>query len=160
MSFIDLILKQDLILISLGFVLLPLFLAVGMVFFRAVRAMITRMKAAQLKRKQEKKVRRSAKPQPVQHFTDDPYRDVIEDDEENRIGKPLNDEEVDEIEEEQAETATAEATVTNAMQDILNDVFVDDGTNERVEILLSEAEEITAQDLADFAERIAERLAS
>lgn len=192
MSLIDLLFKQQLILISLGLVLLPLGIAIGMVMIKVLRAVIAQQKAAAVKRRQQKAARAAkAKAQAkarakrnraeamVDELMGDEFDEVDDDDlpveevvvkrvsaeaplpvTKNAPIKTVSAEGEAEATEANGDNAQSDSgdNSENAMQSILDDVFVDDEASERYEVLLSETENINATDLAAFANRIAQQL--
>jgi len=164
MSLIDLLFQQQLILISLGMVLLPLSIAVLMITLKAVRSIFAYRRTMAVKRRQHK-TERAEQDRATAMVSDLVDEDDVFTDEDDL---PVTDAVIHQVKAEDTpeEIAPDEASEnkeqsdapTGAMQDILNSVFVDDEANERFEVLLRDAQDISATDLAMFARRIADEL--
>lgn len=159
MSIIDLIMENQMIILSLGIGLLPLLLAAFLFmkpriskFFRGI-----------------KQRRQLAKQEAIAHSDNrarknldvDAFQQVIADEDEtsDAVAEDHVDEDEDEQEEENPETAVAEESQKdNAMQDLLSSVFEDTGALEKFEVLLSDATPIDSEELLELCNEIANGL--
>lgn len=174
MSLIDLLFQQQLILISLGLGLLPLVLAALMVLVKAIRGLIATIsqRRAAAKQRRQQRIEQQAEENRAAAMLDGlvDEDELLDADDDLPAGEAVihqvkvgdapeagaeaeGDEEGEEGEEHSSEDAP-----TGAMQDILNAVFVDEEADARVEVLLQDAQDIAAADLAVFAQNIADEL--
>lgn len=169
MSLIDLLFQQQLIVISLGLVLLPLGLAALMVLVKAIRSLSAAISQRRIavKQRRQQRIEQQAQENRAAAMLDG-FDEPVWDEEDDlpvdeavihRVKAP-DAPEATEAGEEGAESEKNHEgdAPAGVMQDILNSVFVDEEADARVEVLLADAQDITAADLAVFARTIADEL--
>jgi hypothetical protein len=149
MSAIDLILSNQMIVISFGFVLLPLFLAVLYIIVTRVRAIFASKRGGNQAIDQEADI-----------GFDTPFEEDLESEE-------FIEEEEEVIEPVPLPVAKKPVTIeapkpeagqeseSNAFQSIISSVFEDEDVLEKAALLLGDAEKIDIHDLAQTSEEIA-----
>jgi hypothetical protein len=181
MSIIDFIFKQQLVLISLGLVALTLFLALALaVITRMRRIFAVRKQRREEARQQAMAYKRHKKWARARRHEDDIDEDLVD----TIVARPRSHSSNEkpksqpvagappqatgyEAEEEASETETPEDTgegkdnseVSEEMNSILADVFMDEEIFDRYSILLSGIEPVSASNLAELSAEISAELA-
>ena len=163
MSIIDLIMENQLIIISLGIGLLPLILAALLFLKPRISKFFRGIKQRRQLAKQEAFANNGSRARGNRDADNNAnvFQQVVADEEEasDAIAEDQIDEEEAEQEEENPETpVTEESQKDNAMQDLLASVFEDTGALEKFEVLLSDATEIDSEELLELCNEIASGL--
>ncbi|MBZ0296209.1 MAG: hypothetical protein K8L99_26860 [Anaerolineae bacterium] len=151
MSLLELILDQQLIVITLGAAAGLLLIAVLAIVGMRVRALVMRLRAKKSKKKAIEKARRQ---RAIAHRAA-ANEEVVETAAANKQGEAGSAEADEEDEDEDEEE---EPAIPPGMQDILSNVFADDQAASRYEALLKGTEPIDMDELAAFTQQIAARL--
>lgn len=160
MSIIERLAEQQIIVISLLVTLIPFALAALLVVLRIVRKLVNRLKQA---RAEKRMARQQETLLANAEYMDDEYDDdMLLSDEEMQYeavpNLPVAEEETDETvddDEESGDEDDSEEASSEIMQ-LLNDVFVDEESLQRYEVLLQDSEEITADELVTMVKYVAE----
>lgn len=155
MSLLDLILEKQIVVMSIGFALIPLLLAVLLVAGRRLRRVIaaykqrraeaTLLKAAQQEEQRQRKQQRAS------------ARQVVTLEEEVAVPVvPKAKSPVQEVPQEEAQKE--EETLSPEMQDILSSVFGDEESSAQYEILLADLGDVEIDDLLVLCNEVAGQL--
>lgn len=157
MSLVDFIKDNPIIGLSVGLALLPLLVAVLVVLHKKLKA-LSRARAANRQSQGEAIV--AALVENANEALDAPLLLDEDADAEDALADDVEAEAIaEELQEEvAANEAQNEPETDSAIQSLLTDVFMDDGSDERYRALVGDAQPIAASDLAAFAEQVAQEL--
>lgn len=155
MSIIDLIMENQLIVLSITIGLLPLVLAILIVLLPRIRQLFRRIKLAREAKALEQASRlQSTSEHHSRHHVEQIDLDLVESDADDES----DDTEEEAREEEQAEGESETPAENNAMQDLISSVFEDSGALEKFEVLLEEAQIVDIDSLLNLSQEIANQL--
>lgn len=165
MSIIERMAEQQIIVISLLVTLIPFALAALLVLLRISRKFVKRLKQTRVRKRV---ARKQAALLTDEGYVDDEYEDdpYSEDEMQYEAAPPVSEAEIkenvdeeddpeDDPEEDSEETEDSEE-VSSEMMDLLNDVFVDEESLQRIKVLLQDSEDITAAELLTMTKNVAE----